>query len=59
MGKERAGGRALFNLFGAQVVGWLHFFFCQLIVQGCRGALTLGADHLVTVVLLGELEKAR
>ena len=40
-------------------LGWLHFFFYQLIVQGCRGGLTLGGDHLVTVVLLGELEKAR
>lgn len=39
-------------------LGWLHFLY-QLTVQGFRRALTHAADHLVTVVLLGELEKAR
>lgn len=55
---ERAGDRALFNL-GAQVVGVAVFLLVSLECAGVQVALKLAADHLVTVVLLGELEKAQ
>ena len=53
-GKGRAGGGALFDLLGAQVVD-VAAFLAVVDNAGVNVSITLGAHHLVLVIFLGQL----